>query len=341
MQTKILEKYFFFGLLLSTFIFAILILEPFWEVLVLGISFAIILSPIHVWLQRKKIKSWVSSLLVVLIFLILFFGPVLGIGTMVFKQTQNIYLTAVSNQDIFPFLNQIEDSINKHLPNGLNINIEDKISAFVFSLSNNIANVLSTTLSAFLSFTLMIFAMFYFLKDGLKWKQYFLKLSPLSQEDNYKIIHKITQAIEGVIRGYLFIGMIQGLLMGFGLWIFNVPNPALWGVVTALVSIVPMLGTGVVSIPAIVYLLITGQTPLAIGLLVWATILVGTIDNMLYPYLVGEKIDMPPILILFSVLGGISLMGPIGFLVGPMIMSILHALISIYKDEYQSIENTC
>jgi predicted PurR-regulated permease PerM len=132
----------------------------------------------------------------------------------------------------------------------------------------------------------------------------------------------------------MFVALIQGVVMGIGLWIFNVPNPALWGVVAAVASLLPMIGTALVSVPAIIFLFATGSTASSLGLLVWSVVAVGMIDNFLSPIIVGKKIHLPSIIILFSVLGGISLLGPVGILIGPLTVSLLYTLISIYRNEF-------
>ena len=176
---------------------------------------------------------------------------------------------------------------------------------------------------------------FYFLKDGEKWKKTFLKLSPLSDVDDEKIIDKITLTVNGVIKGYLLIAFIQGTLMGIGLTLFHVPNGALWAVIAGVAAIIPPLGTAVVSVPAVIFLFLSGQTGLAIGLLIWSVLVVGAGDNLLNPYIVGHKIKIPPFLILFSVLGGISLLGPVGILIGPLTVSLLYTLTEIYRNEFK------
>src|SRR6185369_11223156 len=117
-------------------------------------------------------------------------------------------------------------------------------------------------------------------------------------------ISRLSQAINGVIKGSLLIALIQGALLGFGLWIFGIENSALWGVVAAITSLIPTLGTSLVSIPAIVFLFVTGETTSAIGLLIWAAVMVGMIDNFLGPIIVSKKINVSSLFILFSVLGG-------------------------------------
>jgi len=302
-------------------------------VLVLGACFAIVLYPIHSWLKDRKLPNWLSAFLTVCLFTLLLCGPLLGIGTLVFNQSENVYHLVVNNKDTGPFLNSIGDSINEFLPEGVVFDINEKASDFVSYISNNIANIFTTTLSAFFSFILMLLIIFYFLKDGAQWKKSLVLLSPLEDIYDEKIISRLNLAVNAVIKGYLFIALVQGALMGFGLWLFNVPNAALWGVVAAVMSLIPTVGTALVSVPAIIFLFVAGNTTSAIGLLAWSIIVVGTIDNLLSPIIVGKKISIPPLLILFSVLGGISFLGPIGVLIGPLSISLLYTLLSIYRNE--------
>jgi len=302
---------------------------------VLGLSFSIVLYPIYEWLNKRRLPSSLASLLTVIFFIIVLCGPILGIGTVVFQQSQNLYHVVVDNGNAKPFLDSIETKINKILPPGIVFDINKKTTDFVSYISSNVANIFTTTISAFFSFLLMLLIIFYFLKDGVEWRKSLVVLSPLGDKDDEKIIGRLAQAVNGVIKGSLFIALIQGVLLGLGLWFFGISNAALWGVVAAITSLIPTLGTSLVSIPAIIFLFVSGQTGSAIGLLIWAGIMVGMIDNLLGPSIVGKKIQISSLVILFSVLGGISLVGPVGLLVGPLTVSLLYTLISIYRNEFR------
>jgi predicted PurR-regulated permease PerM len=337
MQTKIAERYFFFGLLLLTLIFTFLIFRPFWVVLVLGISFSIVLYPIYKWFN-KKLPNWVASLFTVILFTIILCGPLLAIGVIVFNQSENALHSFVSNGTNQPFLEGLNDTINRALPQGVDFDVKARVSDFISYTSGNIANIFKTTLSAFFSFILMLLIMFYFLKDGSRWKESIVVISPLSDNNDEKIIRRLALAVNGVIKGSLLIGLIQGVLMGIGLWIFHVPNPALWGLVASVASLLPTIGTSLVSVPAIIFLFATGATGYGIGLTIWSAFGVGMIDNFLSPYIVGGTIQIPPLLILFAVLGGVSLLGPVGILVGPLTISLLYTLISIYRNDFKQTQ---
>ena len=336
MQSKTIEKYFFFGLLFLTFVFTFFIFQPFWVVLVLGASFSIVLYPIYAWLNKKRLPGWLSATITILLFTIVLCGPILGIGVIVFNQSQDAYLSVLNNAgNAGPFMDSIGNTVNKFLPSGVTFDINEKVSSFISYISGNIADIFKGVVSAFFSFLLMLFIIFYFLKDGERWKRAVVVLSPLADKDDDRIISRLSLAVNSVVKGSLFIALIQGLLMGFGLWFFNVPNPALWGVVAAICSLIPTFGTAFVSVPSIIFLFVTGNIPAAVGLLIWAVIVVGTIDNFLTPLVVGGKTNIPPLLILFSVLGGISLLGPVGILMGPLTVSLLYTLISIYRNEFK------
>jgi predicted PurR-regulated permease PerM len=335
MQTKIIERYFFFGLLFATILFTLLIFRPFWIVLVLGISFAIVLYPIHQWFLKWRIPNSLASFLTVTLFTIILCGPLLGIGVLIFKQSDQLYNSVASEGGAEPFIDKIENTVNRILPDGVNFNMQQKTSEFVSYLSKNTASIFTTTVSAFFSFILMLLIIFYALKDGTHWRSTVMVLSPLSDKDDEKIMSRLERAVNGVITGNLLICLIQGLMVGIGLWIFGVPNGALWGVVAAVASLLPTFGTSLVTVPAILYLLSTGHTNAAIGLIAWSALAVGMIDNFLSPVLVGRKTNIPALLILFAVLGGISLLGPVGILVGPLTISLLYTLISIYRNEFK------
>ncbi len=335
MQPKIVEKYFFFGLLLATLIFAFFIFSPFWIILVLGASFSVVLYPVYAWFNKKHISNWFSALLTIFFFIIVLCIPFFGIGSIVFNQSQNLYHSMLVGGNSLPFIDLIGNKINNILPNGIFFNAKEITSTFVSYLTENFGNIFNTTVTAIFSFVLLLLTIFYFLKDGESWKKTFLKFSPLSDVNDEKILNKLSGTINGVIKGYLFVAFVQGTLTGIGLTIFHVPNPAIWAVIAGVASIIPPFGTAIVSIPAVIFLYATGHTGSSIGLLIWATFIVGTCDNLLNPYIVGHKINIPPFLILFSVLGGISLAGPVGVLIGPLTVSMLYALVEIYQLEFK------
>jgi len=156
-------------------------------------------------------------------------------------------------------------------------------------------------------------------------------LSPLQDVHDEEIFNKLTLATNSVIKGNLIIVLIQGAMAALGFFLFGVPSPVLWGAVAAVAAVIPGFGTALVVAPAIIYLLFNGETSSAIGLFIWGLTAVGLVDNILGPKLVERGMKIHPFLILLSILGGLALFGPLGFLFGPLVLSLFFALSEIYS----------
>lgn len=339
MNEKAVRKYFFFTLIVVGTVISLMILWPFGKIIILSIALSGVLLPVYLFLKKYLKVSWVASLFTVLLFLIVLCIPLFTIGTLVFKQSQSLYGWVADHGGFNNITHVFNRSIQNVVPEGV-INLKDSIALVTEKFSAAIGNAFTATLSTLFSLLLVLLSMFYFLKDGQRWKDTLIHFSPLSNESGSKIFSKLNAAVNGIIKGYLLIALVQGILMGLGLAIFGVPNAALWGFFAALASLIPTIGTALVGIPAVGFLIVSGNTGAAIGLGIWSLTLVGSIDNLLNPYFVGRKINIHPLLVLFSVLGGIVLMGPIGILVGPLTISFMYALSSVYKAEIKQEQNT-
>jgi Predicted permease len=155
-------------------------------------------------------------------------------------------------------------------------------------------------------------------------------LSPLPNRYDTVVVQRLHDAINSVIRGALLIAVIQGILTGVGLTIFGVPNAVLWGSIAIVAALIPYVGTAAVLTPAIAYLFLIDRTGAAVGLLAWGIVAVGLIDNFLGPRLVNRGIRLHPVVILLAVLGGLAFFGPLGYILGPLVISLLFALLDIY-----------
>ena len=334
MQAKSIEKYFFISLLSATFIFTFFIFRPFWIILILGISFAIVLYPIYAWFKKEKLPNWLASFVTVAIFITIVCGPLLGISAMIFNQSKDVYQGVVNDGSLKPFIESTNQNINNILPEGVNFDLNTKMIEFVSYTENNIANIFSTAISAFFSFILIIIIMFYCLKENELLKKNLMITSPLGQGQEEKIVSKLAFSIDNIVKGFFLIAIFQGIFISVGLFIVHIHNVALWGVVAGVASLVPPIGAAFVSIPAIVFLFITGHTNYDIFLIIWAIIIHAFLDNIIRPVLLSRKINIPPILIFFSMLGGLSFLGPVGILIGPLAVSLLDTLTSIYREDF-------
>ncbi len=334
MHTTQSEKHFIFILLAIALILTIAILYPFLTVIILSAAFAVILTPIYKWLKKKlKGISWLASLLTIIIFLVCLLVPLFLVGKEVLNQTQTVYYSIVANGGADKLIHSLDSSINKLLPEGFYFDTNSKITNFIVSLSGNFASFFASTFNSIAMLLIMVFALFYMLKDGANWKKGLISILPLSDENANKIFSNLSDSINRVLKGSFIIAIAQGVLAWIGFTIFGVPNAAIWAVVAGIASFIPTFGTSIVSIPAMIYLFVSGMQFQALGLLLWSMLLIGTIDNILSPYIISKNTEIPSLFILFAILGGISLMGPVGILIGPLILSLLYSLVSIYKSE--------
>ncbi len=335
MDTKINPKYFFFALLALSVFFVAYLFKPFLTVLILSASLSLVLHPVYKWIQSKISwqSGWLSSFITLILFIIVLCTPMFFLGKVILKESTDMYKSLTSTYESSTVLNELEIKIEKLLPDSVDIDLNQRVADVLSIVSKDLGNIFSSTLNTLFSFFLVLISMFYFLKDGHIWKKSLIKLSPLPDKNDNKIIDRLKKSVNGIMLGYLFIGFAQGFLLGLGLYIFGIPNAALLGVIAAVASLVPMVGTGLVALPIILFLFFIGDTFSAVGFSIWAGLLVGTSDEILRPIVIGKQLDISPLLVLFSVLGGIAVLGPVGVLIGPLSVSLLHSLLSIYKDK--------
>lgn len=335
MQTTSSERHFLYALIAIVSILTLAIFWPFLSIIILAVAFAVVLNPVYKFINKKITRGvpWLASLLTVLLFLIVLCIPLFFVGKEVFIQIQDLYQNIFISGNTNNFIKTIDISINKIMPEGFHFNTNAKIAQVAANLTGNIANIFASTFKTIIFFILMLLTIFYLLKDGTKWKNSLILLLPLSEKNTSEIIIKMKDAINRIFRGSFLIAIVQGVLMGVGLTIFGVPNAAIWGVAAGMSSFIPTLGTSVVSIPAVLYLFFVISPLHALGMLIWAVVMVGTIDNILSPYVISKNTEISSLFILLSILGGISLIGPVGLFIGPLVLSLLYSLVSIYKKE--------
>ncbi len=329
-------RLFFFILLAGVIILAIAIFRPFLVVLAISAALAVVLTPIHLWVKRRITRgvSWLAALLTVLAFFIVLAVPLYFIGAKVVSEASALLNSLTEGGSGQQHINDLVNWVQSVIPGATELPIKEKIADIATFFTNSFGAIFSATIQTIFSLLLILLSLFYFLKDGEHFREYLVRLSPLADRYDDKIFDKLAASVNGVMRGYVLIALVQGVLLGAGLWIFGIPNPVLWAVFAGIASMVPQIGTGVVSVPAILFLFFTGLPLHALGLLIWSLALVGTIDNILQPVVVGKNIDLPPIAVLFSVLGGVALFGIAGLIIGPLSLSLFLTLMTIYKEEY-------
>ncbi len=334
------QRYFLLLLLAGAAWVAFLVIQPFFSALALGAVFAVVLQPIYRRiLKRVNGKESLAALSTVALGILVILIPVFFVSMQLLKEAQALYgsLSETDTQRVFTQWVALNGSkIDEFIPNAsqslreLSTSFDDYARQGASWLVLNIGAAFSSIAGLFLDLFIFFVTLYYLLRDGGRLKRYLIDLSPLKDADDEHIVQKLETAVNSVVKGKLAIAGIQGVLAGIGLAIFGVPNPVVWGLVAMVVSLIPPIGTALVLVPAVVYLVIAGAVPQAIGLAMW-TMGVGVTDNLIGPRLMSSGTELHPLLVLLSVLGGLVLFGPVGLFLGPLTIALLLSLLSLHE----------
>jgi len=339
MSEQKLEAYFFTALFIGIFVLVGILFYPFIGALALAMVLAILSMPLYDWLLSKLRRPNLTALIVTFGVTLVVLVPATGLLILLIDEAGNIAQSA-ANFDFSDFSHMLSDGHSRlleALPFLAQVDIPNLVQRSMEYIGSHAAAAVTETVSAVFKMFVAIIALFFFIRDGHVFICNLVKLSPLSDDEDLQIVEKLRTVAYSLIRGTMVIAVLQGVLTGIGFVIFGIPNPVLWGSVAAVGALIPTLGTGVVALPAATYLLLTGQYAAAIGFGAWAMLIVGLVDNIIGPKLVGEGARIHPLFILLSVLGGLAVFGLPGFFLGPLIFGILVALSEIYRVKIKEI----
>lgn len=334
MDKDILQRYFFVTSLFLVTVLIFFIFLPLLEVLILSTIFAVVLNPLHRKLTKElNNKSGFAALIVIVLFAIIIIVPTFFLVTNILSESRDLYFQLANRTEadsIDKITELIETPVQNFFPS-FTLDVGEYVSSGTDMIVNHFSSIVTSVFNIVTAIVLIFISLFFFLRDGTQFKKILVGLSPLDNKYDEHIFSKVKLTIVATVKGVLLVAIVQGILAGIGLWLFGVPNPTLWGSVSAVASLVPGLGTAIVFIPAVVYMFIQGNTFFAIGLLLWGFVIVGLVDNFLTPYLYSRGVEINPLIMLFAVLGGLSFFGPIGFIFGPIIVALFFSLIEIYQ----------
>lgn len=204
-------------------------------------------------------------------------------------------------------------------------------------LVSSLSFVALGTLNMLVMVLVFLYTLFFFQVDGPKVVERILYYLPLNDVDEGRMLVKFTTVTRAMIKGTLMIGLLQGTLAGIALGVAGIPNAVFWGTVMVVLSIVPGIGSAVVWLPASIILMIQGHITAGVGVLVFCGIVVGSIDNLLRPMLVGKDANMHELMIFFGTLGGLLMFGMAGLLIGPLVASLFITIWDIYGETFKDM----
>ncbi|MDY6880467.1 MAG: AI-2E family transporter [Desulfatiglans sp.] len=202
-------------------------------------------------------------------------------------------------------------------------------------LYKQLSSMASNILSLLVNFFLMMLLVFYLFKDGLRLKNYLSDLIPVPKEQLEKVIGKFREMGKAIFVGNGLSGFVQGILGGFGFYMFGLHSPLLWGTVIAFMAFLPIIGASIVFFPAAIILMIQGRVGLAIGFLLYNMCYSSIIEYLLKPRLIGKGMQMNSLLVFIGIIGGLKLFGVLGIVYGPLIITVFLTLAEIYRLEYR------
>jgi predicted PurR-regulated permease PerM len=311
--------------------------------------FAGLTRPIYLRVLRAVCgRQSLASLLTLLLLIFAVAGPlftVLGIvvqQALQFAQTAGPALRQLINDphelqghmSAIPGLDRLRPLVPRIAERGAEI-----ASALGGFIAGWVSNATSSVLVFLLDAVILLYAMFFFYVDGPRQLRTILSYLPFSESENQRLLARFLSVSRATLKGTLFIAIVHGTINGIAFWIVGLPAPAFWGAVTILMSLVPAVGGALVWVPAAIWLAITGQLWQAAVLLGICGGVAGSMDNLLRPRLVGRDTKLPDLLILVSTLGGLSLFGIVGLVVGPLVAALFLTLWEILGEVYRPAQD--
>lgn len=306
---------------------------PFLPALTWALVLAVMFIAPHRMLERFLPPSVAAGLSTLIVALVVVAPLLLVLERLVSEATAGVDYVQKTVQggqwrtmlDAHPWLASLEHWIERRL------DLQAILSQLGASLTNIAATFLRTSTGQIITTVLAFYLLFFFLRDRAVALQTLARLSPFSNLETGKIIVRVRDTINAIIFGTFAVAALQGVLGGFMFWVLGFNSPVLWGLIMGLLSIVPVLGSFVVWIPATIYLLIEDRWVEAIILGLWGGVVIASIDNLVRPLLIGDSMRLHTVPAFVAMLGGLQLFGASGIVLGPIVMALSPLLLEFWR----------
>jgi predicted PurR-regulated permease PerM len=308
---------------------------PFMPALTLALALAVMFLPLQRWLEAWLKQPSLAALVAVSLIALIVLIPVTFVGHRLLLQAvsgaQLIDAKVSSGEwrralELHPLLAWLPDRIERQ------IDLAGTVKSLTSWLSNAAGSIITGSMMQALSLCVTFYLLFFMLRDRSAALKSLRSRAPLTVAEMDQLLRRVSETIHATIYGLLAVAFVQGLLGGLMFWWLGLPAPLLWGVVMALLAVVPVLGAFVVWLPAALFLLVDGSVGKAVILVLWGMLVVGTIDNLLRPVLVGNRLKLHTALAFMSVVGGLLLFGAPGIILGPVALTVTGALLEIWRN---------
>lgn len=308
--------------------------EPFLPALTWTLALAVLFAPLQRWLESKLKHATLAAFICVLAIGMIVVVPgafvAQRIVTEAAKGAELIETKVKSGEwrrtiESQPRLAPLAKTIERQ------IDLPGAVEAFATWLRNTAMSIVRGSIYQVIGLYLTFYLFFFMLRDRGLALESLRSLSPLTVLEMNRLCTRVSDTIFATVYGTLAVSGAQGLLGGLMFWWLGLPAPLLWGVIMALLAVVPVLGAFVIWIPAALFLALEGNWGKALILTIWGAAVVGTIDNLLHPILVGNRLKLHTVLAFIAVVGGLVLFGPAGLIMGPVVLTITIEFLKIWR----------
>ena len=327
--------------------FCYLLIAPFQKPIAFSMILAIAFYPVQAWMCRWIRNRTVAALLTtILVILVITLGSVF-LGGAIVSGLSDIY-QALSNpsngkERLGPYIvhgiERLAGWTNLYLPGSVP-GIQDAISSQAEKIVSSLLTMSAGALSGFTKLIadalISFFILFFFFRDGESMLHQGVDVVPLSRDQLTRLNECVKDTVNAILYGTIAIAIIQGGLTAIAFLFLGITSPVLWGVVTSLCALLPVIGTAFVFLPAMGMLLINGHWIKALILLIWAFAVVHPVDNILRPYLIGGRTSLSTLYVFIALLGGVKAFGGLGIFIGPLILAVTVALFRFLKEEKEA-----
>lgn len=322
----------FFSIVLGLLaIISALIFRPFLTYILAAMVLAFVLHPVHERLT-PTLGPNVSSLLLVAFAVVLAVGPLLALFGMVFTDAANV----TAGLEEAPAVERVDAAFESvtGVEVALRSDIETAINEFQSILTGQASEIVGFAIHAFVGLTLLVFLLFYLLRDGSDLVAWLKDVTPLPAEVQDTLYEEANESTWAVLKGHVFVSFVQAVATGIGLFLVGIPNVAFWTLVLVFLAFLPIVGVATIWIPAAIYLLATGDVLEGVFLVAYGLTAIALIDDYLRAIVVDKQSSIHSAVILVGVFGAVYFIGAMGLFVGPIVLGLFKATIEVFDDYY-------
>lgn len=351
MNTPRLHHFVFLSLLLLITLAFFWVLSPYFGAVFWAMILALLFNAPFQYFKRKLGgRATLAALLTMLICLVIVIFPlvliVMSLVTDLSALTQRINSGEINYNHYYEqVVAAIPQWANDLLARaGLSLDNLDTLVEKIGAAAMQAGQVVTThaldvgqnTLQFLVAFVVMLYVLFFFLRDGMAISHLIRNSVPMDKPDTHYLLNKFTTVVKATVKGNVVVALVQGALGALAFWFLGIKGAIFWGVVMAILSLLPAVGAALIWAPVAIYLLATGNTWQGFALIAWGALVIGMIDNVLRPLLVGKDTKLPDFIVLLSTLGGMALFGINGFVIGPTIAAMFMAFWALFNEERQT-----